>query len=118
MNRAVVLTLLVLLGTSIGVVLALTAPDAAEDAPIEWLSSPREVSAFRLDSADEQFSQETLHGQWSVLVFGFLHCPDICPTSLTEFSSLLTRLDGEVKPVFVSVDPARDAVEQLATYVP
>ena len=60
-------------------------------------------------------------GHWTVAFFGFTHCPDVCPTTLTTFKQVLKRLDpATAKAVrfdFISVDPARDTPEQLARYV-
>lgn len=61
-------------------------------------------------------------GKVVVLVFGFTHCPDVCPTHLLTYSQALAQLTPEeaaqVQLLFVSVDPARDRPELLAQYVP
>ena len=56
-----------------------------------------------------------------VVYFGFLNCPDVCPTTLADLRSALARL-GEtqrerVDLAFVTVDPDRDGPEQLAAYL-
>ena len=57
-----------------------------------------------------------------VAVFGFTYCPDVCPTTLSFLAELKGSLEGteaaSTDVVMVSVDPARDTVEQLSTYVP
>lgn len=54
--------------------------------------------------------------------FGFLQCPDICPTTLMDLRVALDRVDADVKNavdvVFVTVDPERDTPEALAAYLP
>jgi protein SCO1/2 len=56
-----------------------------------------------------------------VVYFGFLSCPDVCPTTLADLRSALDRLDedrrGRVDLVYVTVDPDRDGPEELATYL-
>ncbi len=56
-----------------------------------------------------------------VVYFGFLNCPDVCPTTLMDLRSALTRLSpeeaGRVDLAFVTVDPDRDGPEELATYL-
>ena len=55
-----------------------------------------------------------------IIFFGFLNCPDICPTALTEVSSLLNKLGGLAKhidPIFITVDPDRDTPELLKNYL-
>ncbi len=52
------------------------------------------------------------------MYFGFTHCPDICPEELDKMGSAVDLLGKEeVMPVFVSVDPARDSVEQVRKYI-
>lgn len=60
-------------------------------------------------------------GKWTLIYFGFTNCPDICPEELDKMSNVVTQIDKEkgpiVRPVFVSVDPARDSVPAVASYV-
>lgn len=61
-----------------------------------------------------------LRGRWVVLFFGYTHCPDVCPQSLSDLSKAVKGLGPEaarVQPVFVSVDPERDTTKVLADYV-
>lgn len=65
-------------------------------------------------------TSESLKGKPYVMFFGFTHCPVICPTSLADMNAALTELgdDGkEFRIFFVTVDPERDTVDFLATYV-
>ena len=56
-----------------------------------------------------------------LVYFGFLNCPDVCPTTLMDLRSALTHLSpedaGRVDLAFVTVDPDRDGPEELATYL-
>jgi protein SCO1/2 len=60
-------------------------------------------------------------GKVVVIVFGFTHCPDVCPTTLADMASAVNQL-GEngrlVQVLFVTVDPKRDTAEVLKQYVP
>ncbi|KAM0875869.1 hypothetical protein ACQ4PT_036525 [Festuca glaucescens] len=60
-------------------------------------------------------------GKWTLLYFGFTHCPDICPDELQKMSAALNKIKEkeklEIVPVFISVDPERDTVEQVHDYV-
>lgn len=85
--------------------------------------TPRDIGPFSLvDHHGKPFTPERLEGQWSLLFFGFTFCPDICPTTMTYLNQFVSSLEGTeaeaTQVVMVSVDPARDTVEQLATYVP
>ena len=60
-------------------------------------------------------------GKVVVVFFGYVHCPDVCPTTLAELKSVVDQLgeDGKrVQVLFVTVDPERDTRELLAQYVP
>lgn len=73
-----------------------------------------------VDQEGRTVTEETLKGKWSLIYFGYTYCPDVCPTSLSVMTQALDILEpavaAEVVPVFVSVDPERDTVEQLALY--
>jgi protein SCO1/2 len=54
-----------------------------------------------------------------LLYFGYTHCPDVCPTTLSQLSHAVAALGtsaGQVRILFVSVDPARDMLARLKTY--
>lgn len=73
-----------------------------------------------VDTSGRTVDQDILKGKWSVVFFGYTHCPDICPTTLFEMAQVEPLLGAEVKDfqtVFVSVDPARDTVAQMKAYV-
>ncbi|KAI0655237.1 SCO1 protein, partial [Cubamyces menziesii] len=69
----------------------------------------------------EPFTEKDLLGKWSLIYFGFTNCPDICPEELDKMSAAVDKLDEKygqiVQPIFISVDPARDTVPQVARYV-
>lgn len=84
--------------------------------------TPREIKPFSLITHKQtEFSENDLQGHWSLIYFGFTHCPDICPTTLAKLAQVVKQLDKDLaaktKVVLVSVDPARDTPEQLAEYV-
>lgn len=87
------------------------------------LNSPRIFSDFDLvDHQGQVFNQERLQDVWSIVFFGFTHCPDICPTTLATlndtYSKLKDREQERLQIVMISIDPERDTVEKLAQYVP
>ena len=69
---------------------------------------------------NEAFDSNNLLGNVVAVFFGFTHCPDICPTSLTELKMITEQLDQpeKFKVLFVSVDPGRDTVDELKNYIP
>lgn len=90
------------------------------------LDPPRPVSNFQLvDHRGGSFSPASLRGKWSLLFFGYTHCPDICPTTLhtlAQMDGILRKEQPSIRQhtqvVFVSVDPERDSSQRLAEYVP
>ncbi len=68
----------------------------------------------------EVVTDKSFHGKYMLVFFGFTFCPDICPTTLQVMTAALDQLGEKserVTPVMISVDPARDTPEVLASYV-
>jgi len=87
------------------------------------METPRDVGDFSLvDHRGDAFSPERLEGEWTLIFFGFTNCPDICPTTMAFLDRFIGELAGteaeNTEVVMISVDPARDSVEQLSSYVP
>lgn len=83
--------------------------------------TPRDPGEFSLiDHHGSPFTREDLIDQWTLIFFGFTHCPDICPTTMAELAELKAQLVGteasDARVVMLSVDPARDTPERLAQY--
>jgi protein SCO1/2 len=99
-------------------------PPPLELATGTLLSPARQLPDFNLiDQQGRAFGSADLRGHWSFIFFGYTHCPDFCPTTLTTLAALNKRLRAEhaaVVPqvIFVSVDAKRDTPPQLAKYVP
>ena len=84
---------------------------------------PRIFKDFSLKNHQGQaFSLEQLKGKWSLMFFGFTSCPDVCPATLSMMKDVKAQLNPDIEQqvqfVMVSVDPARDTVEQLGQYMP
>jgi len=74
------------------------------------------------DHNGQRRSLDDFRGKLVVLFFGYTHCPDVCPTTLSDMAMALKQLTPEqaaqVQVLFVSVDPERDTPEILQAYVP
>jgi len=85
--------------------------------------SARELPDFSLARSDGgTLTKADWKGRWTVVFFGFTHCPDVCPTTLATFKQVWAKLreagiEKKVAFDFISVDPERDTPEQLAKYV-
>lgn len=71
---------------------------------------------------DKELTLQSFKDNWSLVYFGYTHCPDVCSIS----NSLMTKfLDSHknntvkypLQGIFVSVDPKRDTMNHLKQYV-
>lgn len=72
------------------------------------------------DHKGNKRSDKDFHGKFVMIYFGYRYCPDICPTALTTMTEALDMLGPKAKhvqPVFITVDPKRDTIEELNEYV-
>lgn len=76
---------------------------------------------FRLtDDNGKPVTGADFKGKVTVMYFGYTHCPDVCPLTLTQLHVVLDRLGApadKVRILFVSVDPARDTPAIMHAYV-
>ncbi len=75
---------------------------------------------FRLiDQTGELRSDSVYRGQLMLIYFGYTNCPDVCAIALIDMSEALALL-GEasnlIRPIFITIDPARDTVEVMKAY--
>ena len=59
-------------------------------------------------------------GKLTLLYFGYLNCPDICPVHLAQLAEVFDQIPGvarDTEVVFVTVDPERDSPEQIRAYL-
>lgn len=80
------------------------------------LDEPVPLPSFELSNeAGETFTLDDTKGAWTLVMFGFLSCPDVCPFTLGNLEAAVAETGMRVRPdnvpnvVFVSVDPDRDA---------
>jgi len=81
----------------------------------------KSVPAFNLLQGVEQpITEAALNDQWTVMFFGFIHCPDVCPITLNTMNSVVAKISESSAPVpqvmFVSVDPVRDTADKVSQY--
>ncbi len=73
-----------------------------------------------VDHTGARRTQMDFAGRPQLIFFGFTHCPDVCPTTLTSLGRWLEALGPEARdlaPLFVTVDPERDTPAVLAQYL-
>ena len=98
--------------------------DAANPIAATRLPTPKTLPNFALtDHLGIAFDRNSLRQRWSLLFFGFTHCPDICPATLSQLAAARSRLASlgaaNALPtiVLISVDPERDTEHALSEYV-
>jgi protein SCO1/2 len=93
----------------------------AQPSASDFSTLGRGVDDVRLtDSAGRPVEWGDLKGAPRALFFGFTHCPEICPVTITALSASLDRIgpDGrKLHVAFVTVDPQRDTPEKMGLYL-
>jgi cytochrome oxidase Cu insertion factor (SCO1/SenC/PrrC family) len=72
------------------------------------------------DHKGARVTDETFRGKYMLVSFGYTFCPDICPAELQLMSNAMELLGPKaekVTPIFVTIDPERDTVPQIASYI-
>jgi protein SCO1 len=73
-----------------------------------------------VDQDGRAWTQEDFKGRVTIVLFGFIHCPDLCPTALSNLAAALDQLGEDrdhVQIVFITVDPERDTAAILRDYL-
>jgi len=89
-----------------------------------YLPAPKAISPFKLtDDSGKPFTNDNLKGRWSMVFFGFTHCGQVCPVTLTELNKMYQLLEKDLASnqlpqiVFISVDPERDSQKVIHNYI-
>lgn len=106
-------------------VLHLAAPAGAAPSPLKLKAGVFEPSRaapeFSLQGSDGgELRLSGYRGKLVLLMFGFTHCPEVCPTTLAtlaEARKVLGRQADAVKVIYVTVDPERDDVARIKQYL-
>ena len=73
-----------------------------------------------IDHNGFDFNGASLNEKPSLLFFGFTHCPEICPTTLSQLSEITENLQNPIdltNIVFITLDPKRDTQDHLKEYI-
>ncbi len=107
----------------VGIYHIATAPESVQDSI--WgipkqIGTPDIGGPFRLvDQTGALRSDSVYRGQYMLIYFGYTNCPDVCAIALIDMSEALELL-GEagnlIRPIFITIDPARDTVEVMKEY--
>lgn len=83
--------------------------------------SQTEFIDYSTDPGGEVFAPVAPEGELLLMYFGYLSCPDVCPTTLAEISDALDMMPDDaaarISVGMVSVDPDRDEGTAISTYL-
>ena len=118
--RALILTLAglaaVIIVTAIGMLVFFHEGNKATDSYALSIGGPFTL----VDGEGKTVSDQQFRGKWMLVYFGYTHCPDACPTTLSNISVALDHLGPKAKQVvviFITVDPQRDTPKVMRNYV-
>lgn len=85
------------------------------------IEPPLEIPDFTMESTTGTTYVHQEHNvKFRLMYFGYLACPDFCPTTMAKLKQVYEALNApkdNIEIIFVSVDPERDTIERLTTYV-
>jgi protein SCO1/2 len=119
---AVALTLLTACGGTKHAAVPAPAPPASRLHGLVPQPIPRTPSFTLTDTAGRPFSFAVrTRGKLAYLYFGYTHCPDACPTTMSDLAAALNRQPADIRRrvevVFVTVDPRRDTERVLRAWL-
>lgn len=80
---------------------------------------PRLAFTLTESNRDKLVHATDYRGKYVLLYFGYTHCPDVCPLTLSRLKLVLSKLGPaaqRVRVLFVTVDPKRDHLSELKRY--
>jgi len=73
-----------------------------------------------LDGAGKTVTDKDFRGKFMLVYFGYTHCPDVCPTTLSDMGAALDKLPAadraKIVPLFITIDPERDTTGLIGDY--
>ncbi len=86
--------------------------------PVEQVSLGGPFTLVRSDG--ETVTEADFAGGYTLVLFGYTFCPDVCPTALATVSGALDNLGEDATKLtvlFVTIDPDRDTPAVVGDYV-
>lgn len=95
-------------------------PSGGVDEPAATAEAPRRVPRWILQGpGGRALMPMDFAGRYQLIAFGYVSCPDVCPTTMLEMQQVLAGLGErarQLQPIFISVDPQRDTLPVLGEY--
>jgi len=102
------------------------APPEADENTVDYFQyypAPKAIDEFTLTDANgDPFTRENLKNKWTLVFLGYTYCPDVCPTTLASLKKIWPVLSSKfeksnIQVLFISVDPKRDTIQRLNSYI-
>jgi protein SCO1/2 len=103
-------------GQPVAVITASQKPGTVLDSPFE------KPDLILTDTHGKKYDllKET-KGSPTLIYFGYTHCPDVCPTTMSDIAIAKSKLSASqqaaLKVVFITTDPARDSPARLGEWL-
>ncbi len=109
-------------GMALAALLAVPLPAQGENWPLPNDAAAETGEKFTLVDQDGlTVTDVQFRGKWLLVYFGYTHCPDTCPTTLSTMAEALDQLGPatrrKVQAIFITVDPERDTPAVMKDYV-
>jgi protein SCO1/2 len=72
-----------------------------------------------IDGDGKPVTDQSWHGKYMLVYFGYTFCPDVCPTTLSSVADAVDKLGTKadrLQPLFITVDPKRDTPAVVKQY--
>jgi protein SCO1/2 len=72
-----------------------------------------------IDGDGRPVTDQSWHGKYLLVYFGYTFCPDVCPTTLSNVADALDKMGAKadlLQPLFITVDPRRDTPAVVRQY--
>jgi protein SCO1/2 len=113
----IVLLVAVLLGRGPGRPGTADATPTADPASFAYAAADPAPALELTDQDGKPFALTALLGRPVLVFFGYTHCPDVCPATVGKVSEALTAVGEGPRAVFASIDPERDDVAAMKSYL-
>ncbi|XP_020107066.1 protein SCO1 homolog 2, mitochondrial [Ananas comosus] len=86
------------------------------------INRPAIGGPFKLyDIEGNLVTESDLRGNWTLMYFGYTSCPDVGPEEVQKMADGINILESKynikITPIFITIDPQRDAPAQLKAYL-
>jgi protein SCO1/2 len=109
---------LLIVGLMVAIAVATFGSGTTATRSVYAYADPGPAPALALvDQDGDAFALADLRGRPVLVYFGYTHCPDVCPTTIATVNKVIAAAPEPLHVVFVTVDPERDTIESMASYV-